>query len=118
MRTFKPLVIVILLAACSGGEAVDETAVEPGDQKLACAIGPGAELTDRCTLQRIDQDGAVIYRVNHPGGGFRLFDLAQDGSGLVPHDGADGAVNRLEDDQLEVQVGEDRYLFPARLNAQ
>lgn len=118
MRTFNPLVLASCLAACSGGEAVDETAVEPGDRKLVCAIGSGAELTDSCTSQRVERDGTAIYRVNHPGGGFRLFELAGDGSGLVPHDGAEGAANRLEGDQLEVQVGKDRYRFPARFDAQ
>ena len=49
---------------------------------------------------------------------FRLFNAAEDGSGLVPHDGAEGAVNRLEGDKLEVSVGEDRYRFPAKANAQ
>lgn len=89
-------------------------AVEPGDQALSCAIGPGAGFSDSCTLQRLESEDATIYRVNHPGGGFRLFDIDEDGAGLVPHDGADGAVNRLDGDVLEVQVGQDRYRFPAR----
>ncbi|WP_049762439.1 hypothetical protein [Erythrobacter litoralis] len=105
------------LVACSG-DAVDETAVEPGDQMLACAIGAGTEFTESCTLQKVGQDGETIYRVNHPGGGFRLFDIAADGSGLVPHDGAEGAVNTLDGDILQVAVGEDRYRFPAQANAE
>jgi hypothetical protein len=33
---------------------------------------------------------------------------------MVPYDGADGAVNRLEGEMLEVTVGDERYRFPIR----
>ena len=117
LRISSIVPLSLALIGCSGSEPVDETAVEPGDQMLACAIGSGSEFTDSCTLQKVEKDGAAIYRVNHPGGGFRLFDAAEDGSGLVPHDGAEGAINSLDGDVLEVAVGEDRYRFPAQANA-
>lgn len=117
MRKLKMLPLLIL-AACSGGEEDAAAVIEPGDQAIACAIGPGSRFTDSCTLQKLERDGEAIYRVNQPGGGFRLFMLAEDGSGMVPHDGAEGAVNRLDGNVLEVAVGQDRYRFPAKIDAE
>ncbi|WP_284125649.1 hypothetical protein [Parerythrobacter aestuarii] len=117
MRRGLGIIVLATLAACSGNEEEAANAVEDGDQMLSCAIGPGSEFSDSCTLQKFERDGATIYRVNHPGGGFRLFDVAADGSGLVPHDGAESAANALDGDVLEVAIGEDRYRFPARSNA-
>jgi hypothetical protein len=110
--------LALVLVACSGGEEEAATAVEAGDQMLACAIGPGSQFSDSCTLQKFERDGGTIYRVNQPGGGFRLFTLAEDGSGMVPHDGAETAVNRLDGNVLEVVVGQDRYRFPAKASAE
>jgi hypothetical protein len=117
MRISSAGLVCLLLAACSGGDAADATAVEAGDQMLACAIGPGSTFSDSCSLQKFVRDGETIYRVNQPGGGFRLFNLAKDGGGMVPHDGAEGAVNTLDGGVLEVTVGDDRYRFPAKADA-
>ena len=114
MRISSALLPCLALLACSSGEVPDETAVAAGDQRLTCAIGPGSEFSDSCSLQKIEREGETIYRVNQPGGGFRLFTLAEDGGGMVPHDGAGSAINTLDGDMLEVQVGADRYRFPAR----
>ena len=113
MRISSALLPCLALAACSSGEVPDETAVASGDQRLTCAIGPGSDFSDSCSSQKIEREGETIYRVNHPGGGFRLFTLAEDGGGMVPYDGAGSAFNTLDGDVLEVQVGEDRYRFPA-----
>jgi hypothetical protein len=111
------LLLPALLAACSGGEEEAARAVEAGDRMLACAIGPGSSFSDSCTLRKFERDGETIYRVNQPGGGFRLFTVAADGSGLVAHDGAQAAANSLDGDVLEVAVGDDRYRFPAKADA-
>ena len=112
------LIAVLALAACSGGEDEAVRAVEAGDQMLACAIGPDSRFSDSCTLQKVERGGETVYRVNHPGGGFRLLTVAGDGSGMVSHDGAERAFNRLDGDRLEVTVGEDRYRFPAKASAE
>lgn len=117
MERAAALIAVLALAACSGGEDEAATSVEVGDQSLACAIGQGSQYSDSCTLQKFEREGETIYRVNHPGGGFRLFTVAADGSGMVSHDGAEQAVNRLDGDRLEVTVGEDRYRFAAKASA-
>ena len=118
MRISSLVILFAALGACSENDPEElATAVETGDQMLECAIGPGAQFSESCTLQKLARDEGTIYRVNHPGGGFRLFSAAEDGSGLIPHDGAEGAVNRLDGDVLEVVVGEDRYRFPAQANA-
>ncbi|GAA4039197.1 hypothetical protein GCM10022213_06450 [Parerythrobacter jejuensis] len=116
MRIFSA-VLLFSLAACSQSDPVDEMAAAQGDQMLSCAIGPGTDFTESCTLQKFEREGETVFRVNHPRGGFRLFNLAGDGTGLIPHDGAEGAVNRLDGDVLEVTVGVDRYRFPAAANA-
>ena len=112
------LLVLLTLAACSSGEEEAATAVEAGDRMLACAIGPGSRFSDSCTLQKVERGGETVYRVNHPGGGFRLLTVAGDGSGMVSHDGAERALNRLDGDRLEVTVGEDRYRFPAKASAE
>lgn len=117
MKRAAALLVFVTLAGCSGGEDEAATAVEAGDQMLVCAIGPGSRFSDSCTLQKVEREGETIYRVNQPGGGFRLFTLAEDGSGMVPRDGAEGTVNTLTGDILEVAVGDDRYRFPAKAHA-
>lgn len=104
----------VLATACSEEQATPPPPPAASEQMLACAIGPGSSFSESCTLQKFEREGETIYRVNHPGGGFRMFTVATDGSGMVPHDGADGAVNALVGDLLEVTVGDERYRFPIK----
>ena len=43
---------------------------------IECAIGPGAEFTEVCTLERLGGDEFVIH---HPDGGFRRFAFSGEG---------------------------------------
>lgn len=118
MKSFISLmVLTCALAACSQADQSQELTAASGDQMLECAIGEGTPFSESCTLQKVSSEGKDVFRVNHPGGGFRLFDLAEDGTGLVPYDGAEGALNRLDGNVLEVAVGDDRYRFPAQAEA-
>ena len=49
----------------------------------------------------------------HPDGGFRRFKVLTDGHGLEVADGAEDASTEVVDGRLDVQVGADRYRFPA-----
>ena len=115
------LIACAALAAC-GDDASPEPApdpiAEPQAELVQCAIGPGSEFGSdqdgRCAVERIELDGEEVLVVHHPGGGFRRFALAEDGSGLTAYDGADEAVRTLDGEVLEVAVGVDRYRFRAR----
>lgn len=118
MRISSASFLLLIAPACSGGDdAVPQDAVETGDQKIACAIGPGAGFRESCSLTRFERAGETIYRIDQPGGGFRLFTVATDGSGMVSYDGADRASNRLDGEMLEVTVGDERYRLPAKPDA-
>lgn len=106
--------VLMALGACSEEQATPPPPPAASEQMLACAIGPGSQFSESCTLQKFEREGETIYRVNHPGGGFRMFTVAEDGSGMVPYDGAEGAVNALVGDLLEVTVGDERYRFPIK----
>ena len=119
MRTSSaaaPLFFVALLAAC-GGDApapAPDPAARDDAEVVPCAIGAGSEFAADCPVERIAIDGEDVLVVHHPGGGFRRFALASDGSGMTAFDGADEARRSLDGDYLLVEIGTDRYRFPAR----
>ena len=112
---FGVLAAIGLLAACG------EVSGEPEGPSIACAVGPGADFSEVCTLERIGADAFVIH---WPDGGFRRFTLAQSEEGPQPafSDGADELKSvRLEGDAqlLEFGIADERYrLDPALLAAQ
>lgn len=79
---------------------------------IDCAVSGAAKLKPICAVERSEQDGVLTLVVHHPDGGFRRFDVQTDGSGLKASDGADVAVTRLKDGQLDVHVSADHYRFP------
>lgn len=108
------LAAVSLLAACG------EVSGEPEGPSVGCAIGPGADFSEVCTLERIGADGFVIH---WPDGGFRRFTLEQSDDGPLPAF-SDGFENletvRLEGEAqlLEFGIADERYrLDPALLAA-
>ena len=117
-RIFSTLPLAFALVACGDGAVVPEPAPDPVTQDNAelvdCAIGPGSEFGTKCAVERVLVEDQQVVVVHHPGGGFRRFALAGDGTGLTAYDGADAAVRTLDGDTLQVQVGQDRYRFPAR----
>lgn len=109
------LTAAVLLAGCG------ETSGEPEGPKIACAIGPGAQLSDVCTLERVSPEAFAIH---WPDGGFRRFTLEQGAQGPIPAfaDGADElTIVRSEGEQqlLEFGVADERYrLEPGLLAAE
>jgi hypothetical protein len=107
MRASAPIAALGLLAACSSGG--DDIRGEP----IECAIGSAAELARECRLERIGVGEVARFIVHHPDGGFRRLELAPDGKGLAPSDGADEARNSLSQGMIDLSIGQDRYRIPA-----
>ena len=115
-RFLAAMPAVFLIAAC-GEDApppAPEPVEEPDAEVVECAVGNGSEFGAECPVERTEIDGENVLVVHHPGGGFRRFTLASDGSGLTAYDGADTAQRTLDGDMLEIAIGTDRYRFPAR----
>lgn len=105
-----------MLTACGSGE--DGAAGNaPGVETIPCAIAGAGAFANDCVVERARVDGALHLIVRHPDGGFRRFEVVQDGRGLVVADGAETAVARLNGEVLEVAVGADRYRFPSKVKA-
>lgn len=99
--------LLLLLAACTTESPAPEGSM------IDCAIGPGANYSKVCTLERADESEFLIHS---PNGGFRrlLFDPASGDFGAV--DGADTLTIITQDELLaEFEIGGDRYRIPHRL---
>ena len=107
----------LALAAGACSKAGDVPAAAEGAEKIACALGSGAQFAPVCALERAERGGEQLYVVHHPDGGFRSFTLLANGAGLAAADGAEPAKQSLAGDQLEVAVGQDRYRFPVKAKA-
>ena len=114
LRISSLLAALAVLAACS--ETTLEQVAGEDAERIACAVGPGAELGEDCLLERTGEGDAQVLVVWHPGGGFRRFEQLPDGEGLAALDGADEVSQSLDGDMLEVEVAGDRYRFPARVS--
>ncbi|BBC72962.1 conserved hypothetical protein [Altererythrobacter sp. B11] len=94
-------------------EAYAENAVE-------CALDGGKAFERTCPVERSVEDGRLFLTIRHPDGGFRRFEVLDDGSGLAAADGADPAHVTLRDPAagggIEVAIGGDRYRLPATLS--
>lgn len=102
----------LLLASCGAeAEALPGEAVE-------CALGPGAQLSPDCTLEREEEEGQAEIRVviHHPGGGFRRIRLDAETLGVTPADGAERATAQMVDEEmLSFTIGGDAYRIPLSL---
>lgn len=104
--------LALLLAACSG-EAADQAVDE--NSLIACAIGGASELTRNCSVERSVADGVLTLVIHHDDGGFRRLTVTTDGTGVITADGADAARITVFDGEIEVVVGQDRYILPATI---
>ena len=106
MRIYSTSLFALTLIGC-GVESP-----EPEGAKIACAIGPGAEMAKVCTLEVTSPEDVIVH---HPDGGFRR--LAYEGEAIRSADGAFEAETTLLDaqDQVQVAINGDRYILPASL---
>ena len=114
LRIFSIVVATGLLAAC-GSETP-----EPEGPSVSCAIGPGTELSDVCTLERVSDTQFLIH---HPDGGFRRFAFDETGgdAAITVADGAEQLVYQRVDDQgggVEFGLQTDRYRVDSSLLTQ
>lgn len=113
LRISSAAFVLLVASACSQGQEVQAQA-EEGAETIDCAIGPGSEFGPDCMIERTTDGDAQVLVVRHANGGFRRFEQLPDGAGLAAFDGADVVRQTLEGDTLVVEVGGDRYRFPAR----
>jgi hypothetical protein len=112
-----PLVFVAL-ATCSdnaatttapNGEAVTaETA-----KTIPCALADAAEFKPLCTVEDTTVEGKLYWIVRHPDGGFRRFQMIDNGTRIATADGADEVEMTRAGAEFIVKAGPDRYRFPA-----
>ena len=100
-------------------EAEENAAAQAADNgKIECAINGDSDFSQDCQTERLSGENGVTMIVRHPDGGFRRFKLLTDGRGLEAADGAEKAtIEIIEDDQILVSVGSDKYILPARMKA-
>lgn len=105
LRIFSAGFCALALAGCGGGASP-----EPEGNTIDCAIGPGAEYSSVCTLERVGEGAEFL--IHHPDGGFRR--LLETPEGVVSADGADTVVvlQNISHAHLEIEVGGDRYKLP------
>ena len=115
LRDFGPsfAALCLTLAACSS-EPDSAAPTAEDEERIPCAIN-GGELNPVCSVERAEKDGKLSLVVRHPDGGFRRFDVLTDGRGLAVADGAEEAQIRVLDSGIDVTVGADHYIFPAKV---
>ena len=113
LRISSAVAVLLVASACSQGDAVQAQA-EQGADPIECAIGPGSDFGPDCLVERTNDGDAKVLVVRHANGGFRRLEQLPDGAGLAAYDGADVVTQSLDGDLLVVEVGGDRYRFPAR----
>lgn len=102
-------------AACNSSNDVPETTADV-DGKLFCSVDGAADMTQSCTLERIDGPEGQILVVHHPEGGFRRFRIVRDGRGVIPADGAEPSKLFIAaENSVDILIGSDRYRFPATI---
>ncbi len=117
---------LLLLAACSKGEEAQQAAVSgeapdktaeavAEDDTLPCALAKAKDFRPVCKIDKAQANGKDLWIVRHPDGGFRRFVIVeqQDGAHIGAADGAFEVQTKRVGPNLEVKVGEDRYLFAA-----
>lgn len=102
------------LAACDrapDGDAAPAAATAAVvDDRIECALAGVDQFARACTVER----SGPTLTVRHPDGGFRRFQITDEGRGLVAADGASSAtVRAIADARIEVTVDGDRYRLPA-----
>lgn len=119
MRATCAVFSAILLAACGpapGGEAEEDGIARTAatDARIECAVSGSGRFERVCTVEQSAGDDSTILTLRAPDGGFRRLLVTVDGRGVIAADGAEPArVTPLDEDRIEVAVGNDRYRLPA-----
>jgi hypothetical protein len=122
-RMKTPLLVALLLAGCGGAEpaAVESNgAAAPSlgqqDNRVDCRPAGQAAFTRACTVEFGSGPDGHILTIRKADGGFRRLRVTNDGTGVAAADGAEPAhVSLAPDQRLEVEIGGDHFLLPARI---
>lgn len=120
MRLLLGCGLLLSLAACEIRRENEEPAAEAtlsaeDPDAIVCALHGSDEFRRQCRVDRAPEGDTLYLVVRHPDGGFRRFEVLEDGRGLAAADGADEAQLAMEGGLLAVTVGDDRYRFPATI---
>ncbi len=128
MQIFKASILItapLLLVSCNNSSdknagKLDGLASEAAanDGKVECALAGSKEFARTCDKEwTVGAKGKTLV-IRHPDGGFRRFNILTDGRGLEAAEGAEKAnIVTLENDLIEVSVGDDRYHLLAKIKA-
>lgn len=115
-RALLPL-LVLSLAACgqdAGSTAgAEEGAAGAAFKAIPCALGEAQQFTLACKVEEKRVEGQTIWIVWHPDGGFRRFQMIDNGTRIATADGADEVEMTRDGAEFIVKAGPDRYRFPA-----
>ena len=114
---------ILLLAACGsadrpagGTNGAPPPALGEVDNRIDCRPAGQAAFTRSCTVEGSDGPDGRILTIRKADGGFRRLRIASDGTGVAAADGAEPAhVSLAPDQRLEVEIGGDHFLLPARI---
>ena len=123
MRMRQVLLATLLLAACGSTQhATVESngAATPSigevDNRIDCRPAGATAFTRACTMEWSGGPGDRILTIRKADGGFRRLRATNDGRGVAAFDGAEPAhVSLAPDQRLEVEIGGDHFLLPARI---
>ena len=115
--------LFVLLAACGGPErsAVGSNgaaapAIGEADNRIDCRPAGAAAWARACTVEWSNGPDGRLLTIRKADGGFRRFRATSDGTGVAAADGAEQAhVSLAPDQRLEVEIGGDHFLLPARI---
>jgi hypothetical protein len=117
------LFAILLLAACGSREpaAVQSNgaaapSIGQADNRIDCRPAGQAAFTRTCTVEWGGGPEGRILTIRKADGGFRRLRVTSDGTGVAAADGAEPAhVSLAPDQRLEVEIGGDHFLLPARI---
>jgi hypothetical protein len=110
--------LLLALAGCSDNPAShaaakDDVAAAEAAKTIPCALDDSVEFKPVCTVADSTVDGQLYWIVRHPDGGFRRFQMIDNGTRIATADGADEVEMTRAGAEFIVKAGPDRYRFPA-----
>ncbi len=104
--------------SATGGSPDAMTDANDSATKISCALNGSTELKPVCSQTVIEGEVGTQLLLQGPEGDFRRFNIVPGGRGLEPSDGAEPAtINIIESNRIEVVVGKDRFILPAKIQA-